>query len=86
MAGEVGTGGGAAVEGADFGEGEGVDGAAVEFEVVVNNELVVLGDDDVEFEDVGADGEGVFKGGDGVFRAEGTAAAVAEDEGFGGEG
>ena len=86
MAGEVGTGGGAAVEGADFGEGEGVDGAAVEFEVVVNNELVVLGDDDVEFEDVGADGEGVFKGGDGVFRAEGPAAAVAEDEGFGGEG
>ena len=86
MARDVGAGGGAAVEGTDFGEGEGVDGAAVELQVVVNNELIVLGDDDIEFEDVGADGEGVFEGGEGVFGAECAATAVTEDEGFGGEG
>ena len=63
-----------------------MDGAAVEFEVVVDDQLFIFRDDDVEFEDVGADGEGVFESSEGVFRTESAATAVAEDEGFGGEG
>lgn len=86
LPGEVRAGGGTAVEGADFGEGEAADGMAAEFEVVVNNEVVIFGDDDVELQDVGAHGEGVFEGGDSVFRAEGATAAVAEDEGVGDKG
>lgn len=75
---EVGAAGGAAVEGADFGKGHRVDRLAGEIEVMMDDELIVLGDDDVEFEDVGSYLEGVFKGGDRVFRAESPAAAMAQ--------